>query len=262
MPFLQMFILAVVQGVTEFIPVSSSGHLVLAKHFIGFDTGDGPLVEIVLHGGSLLAIIYYYRRRLSALAGGLARSEKAARRDALLVIAGCVPVVMVYALGYRFIDGSFERPALAAAALLLTGVLVSSARFAGKSTATLTLGRSVAIGLAQVFSLLPGISRSGTTIASARHLGLSGEQAASFSFLMAVPLLAGGCLVGAIRLIQGVDTGTATATCMIFGFLVSALVSLAAIHVLICALRKDVFWLFGLYALAAGAVSLAALVWI
>lgn len=249
---LRMLILAVIQGVTEFIPISSSGHLVLAKHFLDFNTGDGALVEIVLHGGSLLAIIVYYRRRLAALAAETLRGERAARWELGLIALGCLPAIGVYLAFSKAVEAWFQRPDIAAWALWVTGIVVISIHWARRVDRRIDAPRALGVGIAQAFALLPGISRSGATIAAARHLGVPPERAAAFSFLMAVPLLFGACLVGAWQLLRGDCTGDATALPLFVGFWVSAIVGLASIHLLIRALQRDRFWWFGLYALALG----------
>ena len=127
---LKVILLAVIQGVTEFLPVSSSGHLVLAKHFMGMDAFSGVMLEIVLNTGTLVAILIFYWTRLQELAAGVLRGDKASIRFALLVVLGCVPAVVV---GFLFKDrlvGAFSSPRFVSCTLIGTGLFLIGSHFA------------------------------------------------------------------------------------------------------------------------------------
>ena len=154
-------ILGLVQGMTELLPVSSSGHLALAEHWLGFNP-PGMGVDVFLHAGTLLAIVCYYQKTLIGLiTGGLRKDPESLRFIAMLGV---------------------------------TGLILLSLRWAVRSDAPLTWGRTVLIGLAQACAILPGVSRSGSTIVAARHLGLSPARAAEFSFLLSIPAVSAACL--------------------------------------------------------------------
>ena len=257
-----VILLAILQGVAEFLPVSSSGHLVIASDLLGF-TPPGVRLETMLHCGTLLAVCFYYRHRLWALLAGAARRERAACREAGLLLLASLPIVAVYLAAHARIEAIYENSRFAAAMLLVTGLLLLSLQIrrrtageaAARRTVTLVWWRALAIGLAQAVAILPGISRSGATIATARHLGIEPRRAADFSFLMSVPPLLGAVLL------HGLRPEAAGASAVGWGSLgigvgVAAVVGYASIRLLMRTLASGRFWLFGVYCLLAGGVVL------
>ena len=263
--YLSVILLAVLQGLTEFLPISSSGHLVIAAKYLQFNP-PGVRLEMILHFGTLLAVCLYYRRRLWRLIGGLIHRESGAWLETGYLLLATVPIVVVYGLAHTWLDARYEDPRLAAWMLLVTGCLLLAlqARRVGDgpdrgapAPRPVNAWRALAIGLAQVVAILPGISRSGTTIVMARHLGAAPARAAEFSFLMAIPPLLGGTL---LKLMQRDPGGTATpadwlALCL--GMVVAAGVGYGAMVLLMRVLNRGRFWAFGLYCLAAGAMLLS-----
>lgn len=199
MSFLQMLIIAIVQGISEFLPISSSGHLILIQYATSF--GDqGPLIDIAAHIGSLLAIItYFFRDALGLAKGGLATigigKAPAERRLFWWIIIGTIPAVIVglflklggYLEGLRFAE-------LIAVNLIIYGILLGIADRYGAESRTyedMTLRDGIIVGLAQALALIPGTSRSGVTMTAARFLGFGRVEAARFSFLLSIPAVAG-----------------------------------------------------------------------
>lgn len=199
---LQLLVLAVVQGIGEFLPISSSGHLLLVGALwdrAGYHVlRDTLTVEILLHGGTLLAILVVYWRRLWRLLG-------ADRRVIGLLIVGTLPAVVV-GLPLHEIEAChqwIENPLLAGCMLPVTGLLLlwAARRPEGALDYTqMTYGQALLIGLAQAVAILPGISRSGATIVAGLAVGLRREAAASFSFLLAVPAISGALVLGLRKL--------------------------------------------------------------
>lgn len=222
-----------VQGLTEFLPISSSGHLVLVPAFLaeaGIDVGDPDLaITAVLHLGTLLAVLAYYRVDLLRML--TAPTEPRSRRLMFLVAIGTIPAVV--GLPLRDFLGEFEEsPRLVGAALVVTGlILVLGARRAD-GTRRLDEGRAtdaVWIGCAQALALIPGISRSGTTITAGLLRGFDRAEAARYSFLLAIPAIAGG---GLISLLDVAGTSAAMGP-VVVGLIVAALSGYAAIAMLI-----------------------------
>lgn len=199
MSFLQMLIIAIVQGISEFLPISSSGHLILIQYATSF--GDqGPLIDIAAHIGSLLAIItYFFRDALGLAKGGLATigigKAPAERRLFWWIVIGTIPAVIVglflklggYLEGLRFAE-------LIAVNLIIYGILLGIADRYGAESRTyedMTLRDGIIVGLAQALALIPGTSRSGVTMTAARFLGFGRVEAARFSFLLSIPAVAG-----------------------------------------------------------------------
>lgn len=246
----KVLILAIVQGLTEILPISSSGHLVLAKHFCGLHS-PGVTLEVALHVGTLLSILIYYRRSLVQFVRGLPGSWQYAAALAI----GTVPAVLVGLSLKDRIEGTFGEPRLAAGMLCVTGVILLSLLFGRRNSRDLRLSDALWIGLAQAIAILPGISRSGSTIAAARHLGVEPGKAGEFSFLLSAPVILGsGMLVAGDVAKEGL--GDVTAASLVLGVAVSAAVGYAALAVLARLLSSGRFWLFGVYCLAAGAAGL------
>ncbi|MGI6420049.1 MAG: undecaprenyl-diphosphate phosphatase [Thermoguttaceae bacterium] len=195
MLLLQVVLLAVVQGIGEFLPISSSGHVVvLASLFEQFGQsfpGEKLTVNIVLHLGTLLAILVFYWRRILGLLGG-------ERRVIGLVAAGTVPAVIAGLWVGRYFGGVLESPMTTGLMFPITGIglLWTMRATPGEITCrNLSYRHALVIGLAQAFAILPGISRSGATIVAALACGMRRDEAATFSFLLAIPVIAGGGLL-------------------------------------------------------------------
>ena len=189
-------VLAVLQGLTEFLPVSSSGHLVLAQAAMGIDD-PAIVVDVALHVGTLFAVLVVYRRDLASLARGLFDGRW---REPLLLVLGTLPAVVV-GLGFRDqVEVAFESPRTAAYGLFATAAML----FAGEAFRRRRLGMepgplswriALGVGIAQALAICPGISRSGSTIACGLALGLAPAAAARFSFLLAIPAIGGAALL-------------------------------------------------------------------
>ena len=208
MTFLQELIIAIVQGITEFLPISSSGHLILIPKITSFPD-QGPLIDVAVHVGSLLAIILYFRKDVAGLArGGFASiglgKDPEQRRLFWFVLIGTIPAViagLVLKLGGHL--ESLRSTDLVAVNLIIFGILLGIADKFGKETKTyesLSLRDAVLVGLAQALALIPGTSRSGSTMTMARALGYERVEAARFSFLLAIPAVAGAGLLAAFDL--------------------------------------------------------------
>lgn len=249
---LKVMLLAVIQGVTEFLPVSSSGHLVLSKHFLGLDATTGATLEIVLHAGTLVSILVFYWKHLMQLAAGVFKGEKNAIRFVMLVLLGCIPAIV---LGFSAKDGlekAFSDPRFVSCTLMATGVFLISTHFAKPGAKPVGWLSGLVIGLAQAVAMLPGISRSGSTIGMARFLGIEPKEAAEYSFLMSAPLLAGVSLLALLDICRNGNTSGNSALEMALGFAVSAIVGYFSIKWLVSLLQRGRFWWFGVYCLGMG----------
>lgn len=251
--FVKVQIMAVLQGLTEFLPVSSSGHLVLAKHFLRLDS-PGVVTEVALHIGTLLSVLVFYRRRIFSLLGNLAKGEADAKRYVLAIVIGTIPAGIVgVAFKSRF-EALGDSPRLCAALLVVTGAILLSLLFKRKAQKELGLIEALCIGLAQALAITPGISRSGSTIVTARHLGIASENAAEYSFFLMLPAVAGASM---LELRHGLpEAGAVSPLSLLFGILTAAIVGYIAIALLLKVLRSDKFWLFGPYCIAAGALGM------
>lgn len=257
---LQMFILAVVQGLTEFLPVSSSGHLVLAKHLLGFEALSGLGVELLLHAGTLLAVLIYYRALVAETLLGLLKRDRAAWRFALAVGLSMIPAVILGLLFEERLEALADSPRFVCGALLFTGLLLLATRLFGRDAGRdVSPLRGLLMGAAQAVAMLPGVSRSGSTIAMSRFLGVAADKAAAFSFLMVVPVILGGNLLHLLKAYLKHDNGAfagLTWPMGLIGFAVSALVGYLSIAWMVRLLSRHCFWRFGFYCLALGVAGL------
>ncbi len=250
-------ILALLQGATEFLPVSSSGHLALMRAWLGLGM-PGVTVELALHLGTLISVLLYYRQRLVELAISCVSGDGEGRRYALWIALASVPAILLYVLAGSAVISLFDRPAAVGGLLMLNGLWLTALR-GMRPRVEKPLRGFVALlaGVAQACALLPGISRSGMTIATARRLGLNPARAAEFSLLMAIPLVAGGAALNLITSFRERPTEMwACLPTLLTGMAVSALVGWLAICVVVRVLSSGRFWMFGPYCLAAGGAAL------
>jgi len=189
--------LGVLQGLTEFLPVSSSGHLALAEHFLGVRS-PGIAFEVFAHFGTALAVIVFFRRRVASIVVALVRAlvgashEPAEARLGVRLAVGTVPAVVVGYLSNDQIKSAFANPTLVSGLLVLTGcVLWLTRRLSPGARPVESLRDALVIGMAQAVAILPGISRSGSTISAGLALGVQREQAAEFAFLLSIPVILG-----------------------------------------------------------------------
>ena len=205
MDLIKAVVLGILQGFTEFFPVSSSGHLVIAEHLMSFNRG-GLAFEVFVHFGTLLAVVWIFRKEISQMIAAipavfklsspeLDQEKKSYALLDLYIIIASIPAGLI---GIAFEDKIaliFEDHAFAFGMLFITGLIVWSSRYAPEKSRTISAGSSFLIGCAQAIAILPGISRSGSTIVTALWLGIPREQAAKFSFLMSVPVIFGATIL-------------------------------------------------------------------
>lgn len=256
MSSLEIIILAIIQGLTEFLPVSSSGHLVVANAILQ-SLGGGPApdlieVSVVLHLGTLAAVLVFYRRQIVRL---LTSDRRAIVPLIIATIpAGVIGVYIEKGLPEATKDVILESPLVAGLMFLVTalGLWWASRRPHSEGHYTdLRPRQALAIGFLQAFAILPGISRSGATIVGGLGAGLSRESAAAFSFLMAIPVIGGA---GLLKIKDAVDTGTTSTPVptLALGFVVSMLVGIAALWLLLRMLRRGRLELFVYYLVPLG----------
>lgn len=256
-------LLGVVQGITEFLPVSSSGHLILARAFLGWDPGRfGLPFDVACHVGTLLAVVAYFGRDVAAMfvaaPGALAGREGGTERLIRLIIVGTLPVVVIGLLFADVIEQSVRSPGVVAAMLIIGAIGLIAGERAGSKTRgddTIGYGEAFAIGVAQACALAPGISRSGATLTVALLIGLRREAAARFVFLLSLPA------VTAAALKEGKDVaeiGLAALPVTIFavGLVVSAVVGYLTIKFFIRYLANHSLNVFAAYRLALAAVTI------
>lgn len=248
-----MLLLGVVQGVAEFLPISSSGHLALIQNFASL--GETSLVEdVVLHTATLLAVVVFYRDSLLGLLLGILRDLPGARRYGLLLVAGNVPAAVV-GLGFKSqIEQLFAQPLVVYGAFLVTGWILFRCRAARSGVghelefSAVSTKAALVIGCAQAIAIVPGASRSGWTIATGLRFGLAPAEAARFSFLLALPAIGGATLLS-LRDLDQVESGLGP---LALGFVASALVGYLCLGWLVRLTRQMSLHRFSWYLWAAG----------
>ena len=255
----QVIVLAIVQGLTEFLPVSSSGHLVIGASLIGANSAavDISEVTIALHLGTLAAILVYFRQRIA----GLFRAQ---RPLAWRVIVGTIPAVLVGLPLELWFEDVLGNPLVAASMLVVTGGFLYATkrmRITDGTEAKTSYQDAGWIGVFQAVAVLPGLSRSGLTIFAGQWRGLSPKSAATFSFLLAIPVIAGA---GTLKLATMVTAGTLPATPwlhLLIGMVCSFLIGLAALSWLMKWLEQGRLWWFAYWCIPLGIAVLGWQLW-
>lgn len=257
MTFLEAIILGLVQGLTEFLPVSSSGHLVLTQELMGVED-KGVTFEILVHFGTLLSVIIYFWKRLWGLFLSIFPPFKEEREEdrkmiGYLAIASVPAAIVGFSPLKDHFEGAYEKPALVGLLLVLTGAILFLPRLLKtRGTKEVGIKSAITMGLGQALAILPGVSRSGSTIVSGMVSGTKSSAAAEFSFLMAIPAIAAASLLEVKDLVT-IETELLGA--YIAGGVVAFLSGLAAIYAVLAAIRRGKFEYFGVYCVIAGLLA-------
>ncbi len=257
-------LLGIVEGITEYLPVSSTGHLILATELLGYDAQRWALFNIAIQPGAILAIIVLYWRTFWEVTTGLLGWEtRAVAFTRNLLVAFFPAVILGLALGDQ-IEAMLENAHLVAWMLIVGGVaillverLAKPASLSSDGVAGVTLRQSITVGLVQCLAMVPGVSRSGATIMGAVAMGIDRKTAAEFSFFLAVPTLTGATV---LQLAKHGDQLTGDQMELIaIGFIVSFLVAIAVVKAFVAIVTRIGFAPFAWYRIVAGA---AALIWL
>ncbi len=269
MNIFQAIILGIVQGLTEFLPVSSSGHLVLFQHLFGLKEAE-LFFDISVHLGTLVAVFIFFRQDIYAIILSVLRyckmvfktgsfvpsKQDSDLRLALLIITGSIPTAVIGLLFHKIADQLFSSVLIAGSMLILTGVILFFTRFAGsskKEISDFSTKDSLIIGISQGLAIMPGLSRSGTTIATGLFLGLNHETAARYSFLLSIPAILGASLLSFGDLYGSASVPVKTA---VTGAIVSCIAGYFALSLLFYIVRRGRLHYFSPYCIAVGIFSL------
>ena len=261
MELLQIIVLAIVQGITEFLPISSSGHLILVPVLTGWKD-QGLIVDVMVHMGSFMAVIVYFWRDVWEMLLGLLQLLRgrmtASARLALFILLATIPAVG-FGLFMKFsgLQDAVRGPLIVAINAIIFGIIMWVADAWGrqqKRAEELGAGAALLIGVAQAVAIIPGVSRSGITMSAGRLLGLTRVEAARFSFLLGIPAIAGA---GVLVLGEAIETGTPITTDAILAGVFTFFVALAAIAFLMKVITRVGLLPFVLYRFALAAVLFA-----
>lgn len=262
MEWLTAIILGIVEGITEFLPVSSTGHLILATELMGYDAARWAVFNIAIQPGAILAIVVLYWRTFVAVTKGLLRWDASSVAFVRNLLIAFVPAVV---LGLTFgdqIDALLENAIVVAWALIAGGIAILVVERLARTDnvlgiAGVSIAQSVKIGLVQCIAMVPGVSRSGATIMGAMALGVDRRTAADFSFFLALPTLTGATVLQLYKHRDAVTAGDVELIAV--GFVVSFIVALAVVKAFLSVVTRYGFAPFAWYRIIAGT---AALVWL
>lgn len=259
MDAVQALILGIIQGVTEWLPISSSGHLVIAQNLLGLKADQNLFFDLVVHLGTIVAVIVYFRVELWRVVSSFfvrtpSEERRGLRRLGLLLLAGTVPIALAGVLFKDQIESVFDIRLVGVALIANAGVLWVAHTYGSKgSKKTPGVADAIIVGVFQVVSIIPGISRSGSTLSGGMMRGLEREAAAVFAFLLSVPALLGASAYGLVTL----DSFDATGSSLVLGFSAALVVGLASIEYLLRIVRSGRLWIFAVYCAVAGVLVVA-----
>ena len=266
MSLLDAFLLGVLQGFTEFLPVSSSGHLVLGQYLLNVQNPEMLSFDVYVHFGTLISVCIIFRKDIGSILlslwearhpGALKSSYQANEhfRLGLAVLVGSIPAGVIGIMFHDRIAEAFRDPKLVAVNLIITGLILFLTKFPKPSEGKkLGMVQGFIIGIAQSIAILPGISRSGSTISTGLFLGLSPALAAKFSFLLSIPVIAGAALLETKSVVrQGLETGFGP---FIVGLVSAAITGYIAIKLLMRIIETGRLSWFAFYCLAVGLLGI------
>ena len=258
MSLFESLILGIIQGLTEFLPVSSSGHLEIFKEIFSSDyqPKESLLITITLHAATAMSTLFYFRKDIGFIFKELLRFEKSeSLYFALKIILSMIPAVIVGLFFEDFIASLFDRNLLLVGfMLLITAFLLFQADRIGKNNKTLNYRSALLIGVIQAIAILPGISRSGATIALAVLLGIDRERAARFSFLMVIPLIFGSMAKSLLE----IDSVTQSPDylSLLVGFIAAFITGIFACKWMIALVKKSQLKYFSFYCIVVGVIAI------
>ncbi|HVO36938.1 MAG TPA: undecaprenyl-diphosphate phosphatase [Candidatus Acidoferrum sp.] len=230
---LQMIILGLIQGLAEWLPISSTAHLRIVEHFLGLTTT--PLFNITLHVGTLVVVIFYFRKEVKNILSALVHLDFKSEYGQLipLIIVATIPTAIIGLLYVKFLEDNLQTILAIGVAFIIGATIVYASKTGKENTSTITYAMALAMGAAQGFAIFPGLSRSGITISSALLLGLKREKAFKFSFLLSIPAILGDLIVEsykqggqlATQRIGSLEVLVGVAVAMIAGYIAIRLVS-------------------------------------
>ncbi|MBU0528170.1 undecaprenyl-diphosphate phosphatase [bacterium] len=251
MTIFEAVLLGIIQGLTEFLPISSSGHLVVGQKVLGIAIA-GNAFEVVVHLGTLISVLIVFWSDIWQLIKSL---KSAPTQKYILALAiGTVPAVIIGLLFKDVILEAFENIRVVASTLIITGIILLTTKFIKTRLMDISIGHGLLIGIAQAMAIVPGISRSGMTISLGMHLGITPEKAAKFSFLLAIPAIAGAGLLTGLDIIKSSEP-ILPGSVLIVGFLSSFLVGWISLKWLLQLIKSGKFHWFGVYCIFVGLLS-------
>jgi undecaprenyl-diphosphatase len=259
---LTAILLGIVEGLTEFVPVSSTGHLILASELFGYDAHEWALFNVVIQLGAILAVVVQYWSTFWNAGMGVLRLEKSGLCFLRNILAAFLPSAVLGLAFKHYIDILLGSPNVVAWALILGGIAILGIERVAKSgnyreVADLPLRQALGVGCAQCLAMVPGVSRSGATIMGALAMGINRKTAAEFSFFLAVPTMIGASTLELLDKGHTLNGGLVGWSEITIGFVVSFLVALVVIRAFVAYVSRSGFAPFAWYRIALGAAAIA-----
>lgn len=251
MTLFEAIILGTIQGLTEFLPISSSGHLVLGQMILDVKI-QGNEFEVVTHLGTLVSVLCIFWKEILSLILNI--TDKNTREYIFYIILGTIPAAIIGFGAKSYISELFDSVQLVSVALMVTGLILFFSQKVKKNSLTIDANKALLIGITQAIAIIPGISRSGITICTALALGMSGKNAAKFSFLLAIPVISGAGLLLALDSQSNITLIPLTS--LIMAFLSSFVVGYICLKWLLNLLESGKFYFFGYYCFLIGLIVL------
>ena len=259
MDYFEAFLLGIVQGLTEFLPISSSGHIEISKVILGssFDKNEGLLFTIILHFATSLSTMFFFRKDIIDIFKGLLTKKwNESKKFSLSILISMIPAVFIGLLYENFINSLFNGSLILVAAMLyITGLLLFLSDFLKLKKKEITYKNSFIIGLAQAIAILPGISRSGATIATSVIMGIEREKAARFSFIMVIPLIFGSMFKSMIDYDFNLESFNILS--LLIGFISAFITGLFACKWMIRLVKSSKLYYFSIYCWIVGSIIVA-----
>ncbi len=251
MTIIEAALLGIIQGLTEFLPISSSGHLVIGQKVLGISI-QGNAFEVVVHLGTLISVLIVFWPDIWQL---LKSFKLISTQKYIIAIAiGTLPAVIIGLLFKDVITEAFENIRVVAITLIITGIILLTTKFIKIKLKDISISRGLLIGIAQAMAIIPGISRSGMTISLGMYLGIAPDKAAKFSFLLAIPAIAGAGLLTGLDLMDSSEPILPWSV-LIVGFLSSLSVGWISLKWLLGLIKSGKFYWFGVYCILIGLLS-------
>ena len=259
MDYFEAFLLGIVQGLTEFLPISSSGQIEISKVILGtsFNPNEGLLFTIVLHFATAISTLFFFRKDILNIFKGLfSKNWNESKKFSLSILISMIPAVFIGLLYEDFINSLFNGNLILVAAMLyITGLLLFLSDFLKFKQKKITYKNSFIIGLAQAIAILPGISRSGATIATSVIMGIDREKAARFSFIMVIPLIFGSMFKSMID--YDFDLESFNIISLLIGFISAFITGLFACKWMIRLVKSSKLYYFSIYCWIVGSIIVA-----
>lgn len=259
---LKTIVIGLVEGLTEFLPVSSTGHIILAEQLLHFEGPEGKVFEIVIQLGAILAVCVLYYAKILATVGGVIRREPLAQRLALAVIVAFLPAAVIGVVLHKYIKALLGQPIVVAIALIVGGVAIlaierHAQRPRVKSVDDIDWKTALFIGLCQCLAMIPGVSRSGATIMGARALRVDRATSAEFSFFLAIPTMLGATVYDLFKNWSTLDWHGGGLIAI--GFVTAFLAAIVVVKPFVRFVSRHGFGVFAWYRIAVGTLALVLL---